>query len=117
MGIALAFGILLGVQAGVANEVVLLTVLIGGLALVSAVVTRPVRPFVICGALGCLCGALAGWLRAPATPPPYAGPSAVVMTAQIASDPHISSVGRFADVRWMDSAGVRRNALALLPAA
>jgi competence protein ComEC len=117
VGIAFAVGVLVGAQAGASDQAVELSVIVLGLAALIPLSARPPRPYLVFAIAGCVLGVIAGELRAPAPPQPYAGPETVSTRATVISDPQVSKVGKFADVRWTDHAGTQRHARAFLPAA
>lgn len=117
MGLALAGGILLGVQAANAGRPslagVVVLIFIGLVPLLS----RPSRPYLACAAIGCLLGLGAGTLRAGQPAAPYAGTRERTVQATITSDPAMSRLGLYADMRWTDADGTARDAIAFLPRA
>lgn len=114
MGVALALGVTLGVQA--AQQPLLLGVVILSLVAVGRATLAFPRAIVTLLVVGTLCGATAMSLRGTQTQHPVDSHIRQIV-ARVVSDPAVTSRGVSARIEWSDPHGHVRRSLALLPPA
>ncbi|HUG17295.1 MAG TPA: ComEC/Rec2 family competence protein [Thermomicrobiales bacterium] len=112
MGIAVAFGAVVGAQA--IRQPLLLAVLLASLCAVTLATVSTQRSILCVLVAGTMVGALAGFIRAPVPATPlYENPG--MIEALVVSDPDVEQWGSSAWVEWQDPSGIDRRSYARLP--